>query len=187
VTGHVAYLDRQFVIDEVSFGVAPDRPLPAGGIGTAALTIPIGRLRADLWATLVRDFEARQADIASGRASGSHRRPESRGGTLQGESRAITAALTADIEVLNAQMGALRPGRKPYSDEELRGIARMYLDIQREHGVRRIIERLAEKLEQSVSTVNKKVRRATEAGFLGPAHQGRGGRMPGALLDEIEA
>lgn len=187
VTGHAVYLDRQLVIDEVSFGVAPNCPIPAGGIGTAELTIPIGRLRADLRQTLFRHFEAWQQDIATGRHEEQVEARQRELELLREENRSRLAARTANIEVLSAKMEALRPGRKPYSDEELRGVARMYLEIQREHGVQRIVERLAALLEQSISTVNKKVRRATEAGFLGPAHQGRGGRMPGALLDEIEA
>lgn len=168
VFGRILVTVDGLVISELCFRPAEEQRIPAGGVSVATLNLPVGRLRADVQRTLVKHVES---DL---------RETRQRHTDVLGD----LAKTTSDLADLRAQK---KRGRRPYSDDELEAIARLYLDVQDTNGVDRIAEDLAKRLDQTVSTVNKKIHRATEAGFLGPAHQGRGGRGPGPRLAPLGA
>ncbi len=165
ISGLIALYDDQIVISQLLFRASPDHPFPHGGIRSDTLKFPMGRIRADIQRTVLDNVE-----------EWAHRQQQ-RLDALESEREIVEASL----EGIEAEIK--RRGRKPYADEELRVIARTYLQIQKERGVQRVAEEMAAQLGQTVSTINKKIRRATQAGFLGPAQQGRGGRMPGARFE----
>ncbi len=156
IAGLAVDLDGQLLISELCLTSLPGQEIPPGGISAATLNLPIGRIRADVQRTIVKHVEPHVRELQ----------------------RQLTEHRIGDAK-------AARRGRRPYSDEELEAIARLYLDLQETRGVVRIAEELAARLDMTVSTVNKRVRRATEAGFLGTAHQGRGGRGPGPRLAKV--
>jgi hypothetical protein len=170
ISGAIGLQDDQIVISELKINEHRNYPVPKGGISSTTLRFPIGRLRADIQRVLELSIDTwlREEQQALN------------------ELRAETDDVASFIDAFESGDTARR-GRKPYSDGELLGIAWMYLDVQRLHGARRIAEEMADLLGLTVSTVNKRIRRATQAGFLGPAQQGRGGRMPGPLLDQGNA
>ena len=170
VAGEIDLHEEQIVVSSLTIRAKPKSPFPAGGISAATLRLPLGRIRTDIRRTIIKNIEHWTVEL------------KVTSETLQAENAFLEIALSAAI----AASEQTRRGRKPYSEEELRTVARLYLDIQRKQGVARIAEEMALQLDQSVSTVNKKIRRATQAGFLGSAQQGRGGRMPGPLLDANE-
>ena len=137
---------NQVVISEVA--VSPAEGVPPGGISRSALNLPLSRIRADVWGSI----SEYAADWLRTHAS----RIESQ-------------------DALPSSESATKPrGRKPYSDDELEKVARLYLEIQRT-GTPRIAADMANRLGESVSSVNNKIRRATDRGFLGSAAPGRGG------------
>ena len=155
VTGLLAMThNNQAVISEIT--VSPAEGVPPGGISHAALNLPLGRIRADVWSSI-----------------GDYAVQSSQSQKSQGE-----PTLDTSVDV--------RPGRKPYSDDELEKTARLYLDIQQEGGrkAQRVATEMSDQLGVSIATINKRVRRATERGFLGPPLPGRSGRLAGPRLQQ---
>lgn len=146
---------NQAVISEVT--ISPAEGIPPGGISHAALNLPLSRMRADVWASI------------SEYAADWSQRHESQSDSQRG--------------VRSPDETTTKPrGRKPYSDIELERIAQLYLEIQ-QTGAHRIAADIADQLGESVSSVNNKIRRAADRGFLGGAAPGRGGgRLPGPRL-----
>jgi len=170
ISGLIALQDEQMVITQILIQPNSDS-IPHGGVVSSTLKFPLGRIRADIEKMIVNNIETWVGQ------------DQQHVEELRDENRLLEALLNA---AESERPVAVHRGRKPYSEDELRAIARIYLSFQYQYGVDRIAERMAEVLELTLSTTNRKIRRATQAGFLGPAQQGRGGRMPGSRLNKAD-
>jgi hypothetical protein len=167
ISGIVVVLDAKIVISKLTIEPDSESSLPLGGIMSPTLKFPLGRMRSDIERTVIDNMADWSPELE-------------RRITKQ---KLQTELLDILIEDAEHQLGNVHLGRRPYPHDELRAIARLYLELQNRQGVQRIAESMAKTLGTTLSTINKKIRRATEEGYLGPAQQGRGGRLPGPNLN----
>jgi hypothetical protein len=176
ITGYVTIVNGCFVISSLSLspnttayvdGVPVRRSsnfVPAGGVVTATLRLPIEKLRSYVQQALLAAPERlREWEKYQGRSYA----PE-----VIEEAENVATAVHASGHVIG----------RPKRDDDVEETALLYLRLLEEGVSKGIVPRMAKELFVSEDTIRARIKKATRHGYLSPGIRGHAGRLPGIKL-----